>query len=702
MTTGGHATTGARFVADAAASGAALAAGTFGHGVGGDGFGGRHATAANAAPNEATNAMTTPERIDADFRTSVSPSPGFPPMLDVRPRSWARDNQERGSALNTQERIARLEELLDRVQTRAAEPRAKAAPMQAKSKDAAALDALAPATALDGLERGGDTRAVHHARCAAKARAAEEARKIEAKRAEDARRGSAQGRSEARRRGQEGRRSPQGRAGTQGRGSAQGGREARRRDEEGGGEEGRGGQGRRSRNAPKRRKLRKPRRPKKPKKAAAAQAAADEEAKAAEAKKAEAKAAADEEAKKAAEAKKPEEPELEIAAAPADAEAEAEAEEEKPDASETPAQKKSRGEKKAAKMAERKAEKEAERAAQAAKSAKPEKKPAEKKPETRAAASKAAGGEAMEKAPAAGVSKPGMSSGAIAFIIVVLAAAGYFAYKFLLHPLPTARRSEARAHHGWGGVRPVFALAAGFIALAWLRARKLRVFVQPGRARGAARGICGLHTFRHTARRAAREPCAPLPRSPSPSLSARSSSLARPLPRLTEPAAPPPRSKERRARRQRAPRGARRSARRFAATARTSTRTSSRSRAWSSRSGSSTAWPAAAPRRSRCSRTRASLKHPALRDCGDASGARACTDAETALRAALLLKSVRGYAETVGVSDGILGNAGIAHAREPDAEPGDRLAHRQRSRVRRRRAPDAARSRRRSRASASS
>jgi len=53
------------------------------------------------------------------------------------------------------------------------------------------------------------------------------------------------------------------------------------------------------------------------------------------------------------------------------------------------------------------------------------------------------------------------------------------------------------------------------------------------------------------------------------------------------------------------------------------------------------------------------LKHPALRDCGDATGPRTCTDAETALRASLLLKSVRGYAEEVGISDGILGNAGI-------------------------------------------
>jgi hypothetical protein len=54
------------------------------------------------------------------------------------------------------------------------------------------------------------------------------------------------------------------------------------------------------------------------------------------------------------------------------------------------------------------------------------------------------------------------------------------------------------------------------------------------------------------------------------------------------------------------------------------------------------------------------LKHPALRDCSDANGERACTDDETALRAALMLKSARGYAQTVGVSDGILGNAGIA------------------------------------------
>jgi hypothetical protein len=53
------------------------------------------------------------------------------------------------------------------------------------------------------------------------------------------------------------------------------------------------------------------------------------------------------------------------------------------------------------------------------------------------------------------------------------------------------------------------------------------------------------------------------------------------------------------------------------------------------------------------------LKHPALRDCGDASGPRTCADAEVAARASLLLKSVRGYAEEVGISDGILGNAGI-------------------------------------------
>ncbi len=53
------------------------------------------------------------------------------------------------------------------------------------------------------------------------------------------------------------------------------------------------------------------------------------------------------------------------------------------------------------------------------------------------------------------------------------------------------------------------------------------------------------------------------------------------------------------------------------------------------------------------------LKHPALRDCGDATGPRTCTDAEVASRASLLLKSVRGYAEQVGISDGILGNAGI-------------------------------------------
>jgi hypothetical protein len=54
------------------------------------------------------------------------------------------------------------------------------------------------------------------------------------------------------------------------------------------------------------------------------------------------------------------------------------------------------------------------------------------------------------------------------------------------------------------------------------------------------------------------------------------------------------------------------------------------------------------------------LKHPALSDCGDDSGPQTCSDAETALRAALMLKSARGYAETVGMSDGILGNAGIA------------------------------------------
>jgi hypothetical protein len=49
------------------------------------------------------------------------------------------------------------------------------------------------------------------------------------------------------------------------------------------------------------------------------------------------------------------------------------------------------------------------------------------------------------------------------------------------------------------------------------------------------------------------------------------------------------------------------------------------------------------------------LKNPALRECGGAT----CSDDETRARAALLLKSVRGWAEAVGESDGVLGDDGI-------------------------------------------
>src|SRR5690349_6860427 len=49
------------------------------------------------------------------------------------------------------------------------------------------------------------------------------------------------------------------------------------------------------------------------------------------------------------------------------------------------------------------------------------------------------------------------------------------------------------------------------------------------------------------------------------------------------------------------------------------------------------------------------LKNPTLRTCGD----QACSAEETAARAALLLKSLREYGQTVGSTDGFIGDGGV-------------------------------------------